>query len=57
DNLYLQDVALERYELTPTLEDSPHQQAYQPSCQESDVEEVPSGEDSEIDDTESSQMI
>ncbi|CAG8696697.1 34061_t:CDS:1, partial [Racocetra persica] len=54
DELYLQDLAPERYELNPTLEDSPYQQAYQPPYQESDVEEDPSVEDSEIDDTESS---
>ncbi|CAG8612186.1 4369_t:CDS:1 [Cetraspora pellucida] len=53
DELSLQDIAPEKYGLNPTPEDSP----YQPTYQESDVEEVPSGEDSESDDIETSQMV
>ncbi|CAG8710956.1 4423_t:CDS:1, partial [Cetraspora pellucida] len=57
DELSLQDIAPEKYGLNPTPEDSPYQPAYQPTYQESDVEEVPSGEDSESDDTETSIVV
>ncbi|CAG8746830.1 12681_t:CDS:1 [Dentiscutata erythropus] len=48
-----QDTAPEGHEYLPTADDSP----YQPAYQKSDAEEVPSGEDSDIGDTEASQNL